>query len=227
MGRRIVQVALLSFVAWSSFTWAWGAIRIDGSSDEAANRTFQRMMKSLKPDQQQALVIALLQINFIGVESVTEAARSADLQNPSAARVKDKIAGMTAPEIIAFSKNNATTTAFVEGEEPGVPQELLRPLAGGPPSTNLADTTWTIEDTINGHIKRDVYQLHADHTMTLIESDKKQGGTCRWEQAGEEVRLSFSDGHSVNLGRFTDPSTMKGEGGNKNGFRWTWTAAKR
>lgn len=224
---RFTRVALLSLMAWSSFTWAWGAIRIDGSSDEAANRTFQRMVKSLKPDQQQALVIALLQINFIGVQSVTEAAGSGDLQKPSAARVKDKIAGMTAPEIIAFAKNNATTTAFVEGEEPGVPQELLRPLAGGPSSADLADTTWTIEDTINGHITRDVYQLHADHTMTLIESDKRQGGTAKWEEAGGEVRLSFSDGYSVNLGRIVDASTMKGDGGNKNGFRWTWTATKR
>ena len=227
MVRWITRVALLSIVSWSAFAWAWGAIRIDGSSDEAANRTFQRMMKSLKPDQQQALVIALLQINFIGVESAEEMTGNAALQNPSAARVRDKIAGMTATEIIEFAKKNATTTAFVEGEEPGVPQELLRPLAGGPSSTNLADTIWSIEDTITGHIKRDVYQLHADHTMTLIETDKKQGGTCRWEQAGEEVRLSFSDGHSVNLGRLTDPSTMIGEGGNKNGFRWTWTAAKR
>ena len=185
------------------------------------------MVQSLKEDQQQALVIALLQINFIGVESAEEMAGNADLHNPSAARVKDKIAGMTAPEIIEFAKKNATTTAFIEGHEPGVPKELLRPLEGGAPAVSLADSVWVIADDANGHIKRDVYELHADHSMTLIESEKKQGGPCRWEQAGDEVRLSFGDGYSINLGRFVDPKTMKGEGGNKTGFRWTWTAARR
>ena len=103
--------------------------------------------------------------------------RNPNMQHPSAGQVRDKIAGMTAPEIIEFAKKTATTTAIVEGQEPGVPQELLRPLVGGPPSSSLADTVWVVRgQRLNGHISHDVYQLHPDHTMTLIDSDMKQGG---------------------------------------------------
>lgn len=221
-------LVLMLFLSFSLVSTA-GPIRIDGSSDAAANRSFQRMLESLKPDKQQALMIAVLQINLIGVESVEDMAGNPDLQHPSAARIRTKIAGMSAPEIVDFAKKTSTTTAHVQGEEtePGVPPELLRPLAGGAPLHDLADTTWVVDDEINGHMKRDVYTLHADHTMTLIESDKKQGGTARWETAGDEVRLSFGDGYSVNVGRFADAATMSGDGGNRNGFRWTWTAKRR
>ena len=185
------------------------------------------MLGSLKPDEQQALLIALVEINLIGVESVEEMAGNVDLQHPSAARVRNRIAGMTAREMIDFAKKNSTTTASVEGKEPGVPPELLRPLAGGTSTHDLSDTTWVIDDTVNGHVRTDVYALHSDHTMTLIESRKQQGGPAHWETAGDEVRLSFSDNYSVYLGHFVDATTMSGDGGNRDGFRWTWTAKQR
>jgi hypothetical protein len=226
MQPKSAVALLIVLLSWSSLAWS-GGIRIDGSSEDAANRTFQRMMELVKPDQQQALAIALIQINLGGAESVYEVLRNPDMQHPSAGRVRDKIAGMTAPEIIAFANKTATTTVVIEGQEPGVPKEFLRPLQDGPTSIELADTTWVIDDNINGHIKRDVYELHGDHTMTLIESDKKPSGVSRWEQAGDEVRLSINDGYTVMLGRLADAITLKGEGGNKNGFRMTWTATKR
>lgn len=225
MKRRILRIALLLLLV--PLVGVAGPIRIDGSSEAAANRTFQRMLQSLKPDQQQALVIAVIQINLIGVESAYGLVGNADLQHPSAARIRTRIAGMSAPEIIAFAAKNATTTAHVKGEEPGVPAELLRPLAGGAPSQTLADTTWMVDDEINGHLERDVYALHADHTMTLIESARRQGGAARWEQAGDEVRLSFGDGYSVYLGKLVDATTMRGDGGNRTGAHWTWTATRR
>ena len=229
MRHRVLVVALLVLSLCLPVVASAGPIRIDGSSEAAANRSFQRMLQSLKPDQQKALLVAVIQINFVGVESAEDMVGNADLQHPSAARIRNTIAGMTATEIIDFSKKNATTTAHIEGEdsEPGVPPELLRPLAGGAPSHDLADTTWVVDDEINGHLKRDVYALHADHTMTLIESDKKQGGTAHWETAGDEVRFSFGDGYSVNLGRFVDATTMSGDGGNRTGVHWSWIAKQR
>ena len=228
MTHRIVRVALLALVLAFTVAAVAGPIRLDGSSETAANRSFQRMMQTLKPAEQQALVVAIVQINLIGVESAEEVAANPSLRQPSVARVRDRIAGMTAQEIIAYSKKNATTTATVgEGHDPGVPPELLRPLAGGAPSHDLSDSTWVIDDTINGHRKRDVYALHADHTMTLIESDKTPNGVARWETAGDEVRLSFGDGYSVDLGRFVDATTMSGDGGNRTGAHWTWTATRR
>jgi hypothetical protein len=228
MRAKVLQARLLvALVTCSSFAWSGQVIRVDGSSDAAANESFQRMVSSLKPDEQQALLIALIQINMGGAESAQDMLREPKMQHPSAAQVKDKIAGMTATEIIAYANKTSKTKAFVEGQEPGVPADLLRPLVGGAPSSDLADTTWVLEDNINGHIKRDVYVLDADHTMTLIESDKTPNGSSHWEQAGEEVRLTFGDGYAVKLGRLVDGTTMKGDGGNKVGFRWTWTATKR
>jgi hypothetical protein len=227
MRRLATQVFLAVVVTCFAPAWARDQVRIDGSSAAAADQSFQRMIKTLKPDDQQALVIALIQINLAGAQSAQDMLHNPNMQNPSAGQVRDKIAGMTAPEIIAFANRTATTKAFVEGQEPGVPKELLRPLVGGSPSTNLADTVWVLEDNINGTIKRDVYELHADHSMKLVESDKTPNGAARWEQAGDEVRLSFGDGYAVKLGRLVDATTMKGDGGNKVGFRWTWTATRR
>lgn len=185
------------------------------------------MVKALNSDEQQALVIALIQINLAGAKSAEDMLRNPNMKNPSAGQVREKIAGMTATEIIAYANKTSTTKTFVQGQEPGVPDELLRPLVGGTPTNNLADTVWIVEDNINGNIKRDVYKLNADHSMTLIESDKTPNGASRWEQAGDEVRLSFGDGYAVKIGHFVDPHTMKGDGGNKVGFRWTWTATRR
>lgn len=227
MKANVRRLGFLVLLGCCSFAIAGPVDRIDGSSDEAANRSFQHMIESLEPDHQQALAIALIQINLGGAQSAQDMLRNPDMQHPSAAQVKDKIGGMSAPEIIEFANKTATTKAFVQGQEPGVPKELLRPLVGGSPSVNLADTVWVLENNINGTIKRDVYELHADHSMTLIESDKTPNGAARWEQAGDEVRLSFGDGYAVKLGRLVDPTTMKGDGGNKVGFRWTWTATKR
>ena len=54
MNSRIGWSVLVLFLACGSFAWSGEVTRIDGSSDEAANSSFQRMMASLKPDQQQA-----------------------------------------------------------------------------------------------------------------------------------------------------------------------------
>jgi hypothetical protein len=227
VNANVARLLVVVFVAWGSIASCRDAIRIDGSSDAAADRSFQRMMESLKPDEQEMLSVALVQINLGDAQSVYDMLRDPNKQHPSAAHVRDKIAGMTASEIIDFARKTSTTKVIVKGQEPGIPQDLLRPLVGGQPPISLAETVWVIEANVNGNTKQDVYALHADHSMTLIESEKTQGGTARWQQAGEEVRLSMSDGFSVYLGHVVDATTIKGDGGNKNGFRWTWTATKR
>jgi hypothetical protein len=224
---NVRRLAFMVLLGCGSLALAGQVVRIDGSSDGAANRSFQHMMESLEPDQQQALAVALVQINLGGADNVYDALRNPTTQHLSAAQVKDNISGMTAPEIIEFANKTATTTAIIKGQEPGVPKDLLRPLVSAAPSLSLADTIWIVEDNINGNIKRDVYELHADHSMTLIESDKTPNGAARWEQVGDEVRLSFGDGYAVKLGRLVDATTMKGDGGNKVGVRWTWTATRR
>jgi hypothetical protein len=227
MSHKSVRAALITSLFLSSLGWATQPIRIDGSTEAAADASFQQMIQSLKPDEQQALAIALVQINLAGATSAEDMLRTPSMRNPSAGHIRTKIDGMSAAEIIDYAKTVATTKAFIKGQEPGVPKDLLRPLVGGAPSNDLADTVWVIDDTINGQSKRDAYRFNPDHTMTLIESDKTQNGVSRWERMGEEVRLTFGDGYSVKLGRVVDATTMQGDGGNEAGFRWTWTARKR
>ena len=58
--------------------------------------------------KKQQLVGAMLQLNFNGVNSAIEIASSPALQHPSILRIKDKVAGMTADEIIDLAKHTST-----------------------------------------------------------------------------------------------------------------------
>src|SRR4051812_21051777 len=114
------RLALLVLLVSGSFALAGQVVRIDGSSEEAANRSFQHMMESLKADQQQALLAALIQINLGGAESVYDALRNPKMQHPSAGQIRDKIAGLTAAEIIEFANKAGTARAIIKGQEPGL-----------------------------------------------------------------------------------------------------------
>jgi hypothetical protein len=80
-------------------------IHLDASSDAAANRSFQRMLNSLDTNQKTQLAAAVVQLNMVGVATASDAPK-----DPSAARIKDKIAGMTASEIIDLAHRTATNT---------------------------------------------------------------------------------------------------------------------
>jgi hypothetical protein len=80
-------------------------IHIDGSSDAAANRSYQRMVNSLDGTKKDELVTAVLQLNLVGVETASDAPT-----NPSAARIRDRIGGMNASEIIDLAHRTATNT---------------------------------------------------------------------------------------------------------------------
>lgn len=56
----------------------------------------------------------MLKINMAGVQSAYDVVQSKDLQSPSIARIKDRVAGMTAEEIIALA--NRTSDVKVEVE---------------------------------------------------------------------------------------------------------------
>jgi hypothetical protein len=84
-----VVLAFASFAAVAS-----GGIHLDAKSNASANASFQRMVTSLDTTQRSKLQQAPADLN--------KADTSADpkLPNPSAARIKDKIAGLNAQEII-------------------------------------------------------------------------------------------------------------------------------
>jgi hypothetical protein len=224
--RTPLALAALLTLGSALTTDAAEPIRIDGSSTEATERSFQQMTAALTQEQQIQLMMAMVQLNFVGVTSATEAISNPALQQPSAGRIKDKITGMTASEIIDLANRTATTQAFVQGKEPGVPSDLLRPLQAGSVPQSLAGTTWVITSDVNGHVREDVYAFHEDHTGQLVETDRKSPGIHRWEQSGIEMRLSTNDGYSVFLGHFKEDGSMVGEAGNEIGTRWTWIAEK-
>ncbi len=91
------------------------AVRIDASSPQAAEASYEAMMDALSPEEQQKLAIAVVMLNMEGVKSVYEVVGNPDLQKPSMAHIRDKVAGMTAEEIIERAKENPSVRIKVKG----------------------------------------------------------------------------------------------------------------
>ena len=105
-----------SFVAAFALLLVFGAlaaepIRIDGTTDDTAARSFERMMDVASPEQAQELRAAMLLVALDGVESASEMLASPELRNPSIALIKDRVDGMTADELIELSKTSTTRLA--------------------------------------------------------------------------------------------------------------------
>lgn len=58
------------------------------------------MVESVGPEKKQKLLIAMLQINLVGVNSAYRAAGNPELRRVGIAKVKNKIANLNADEII-------------------------------------------------------------------------------------------------------------------------------
>lgn len=62
--------------------------------------------------KKEELAIAILKLNMAGVKGAHELLADPDLQKPSIIRIKDRVAGMTADEIIGLA--NRTSEVRVE-----------------------------------------------------------------------------------------------------------------
>jgi hypothetical protein len=100
--------AMIAFISLSA--GAGQGIHIDASSDAAANRSLQRMLSSMDTNQKTQLSDAIVQLNR-SVDDASGSAANAAQQRPSAARIKDKIGGLTASEIIELAHRTAPATA--------------------------------------------------------------------------------------------------------------------
>lgn len=85
-------------------------MRIDGTSVESTNSSFQRMIQKLPRRKAEKVMAAMVLINLEGVKSAYDIVGDPNLQNLSAARIKDRIDGMTADEIIALADSLETPT---------------------------------------------------------------------------------------------------------------------
>jgi len=98
---RKVLLALVVVVAAGCASMKSGGedVRIDATSVETAVASYQAMMTGRSQAQQQQLALAVLMLNLEGVKSASDAGDDAGSVGP----IKDKVAGLSADEIIALS----------------------------------------------------------------------------------------------------------------------------
>lgn len=113
MFRTTLNALFVAALLFAGGAHAREPIRIDASTEASAKASFEAMTTSLSPRKQQALQIAVLVLNMDGVSSAYEAVNNPELQRPSIERIRDKVSGMTADEIIRLSKR-VTSVRVVE-----------------------------------------------------------------------------------------------------------------
>ena len=92
------------------------AVRLDATSDVAAQNSFKRMLDQSSPTRKQELAVAMLKLNMTGVQSAYEVVGSAELQSPSIVRIKDRVSGMTAEEIIDLANRTSDVKIDVQSK---------------------------------------------------------------------------------------------------------------
>lgn len=79
-------------------------ISIDAQSEESAQHTYEHMFHQLPKGKRMELQMAILLLNMDGVGSASEMLANPDLRNPGIKRIRARVAGMSADQIIAESK---------------------------------------------------------------------------------------------------------------------------
>ena len=104
MLKSIAAITLSVAFAAGCATTHKAAIHLDASSAEAAEASYRAMMEDRSPADKQQLALAVLKLNMEGVKNAYEVVGNPELQSLSIARVRDKVAGMTAEQIIDRAK---------------------------------------------------------------------------------------------------------------------------
>lgn len=111
MRKTVSGLMLLALLASTPFVaQAKRGMRIDATSVESTNSSFERMVQKLPRRKAEKVIAAMLLINLEGVKSMYDVVGDPNLHNLSAARIKDRIGGMTADEIIALADSLETPT---------------------------------------------------------------------------------------------------------------------
>lgn len=220
-----IGAALIALLLLTGLAHAQVQVRIDASSDKSTEQSYERMFESLDDDRRIKLQTAIIQLNMIGVSSAKEMLADPELRNPGPVRIQDRIAGLTAGEIIALADKTATTKIIMPGEEPGVPADLLTPLDAGRPAYSLASTQWRFVTDTNGFLKENTFEFESGGKLET--TPPSTVGVDTWEQSADEVRIFINDRYAVSRGRFVDADHLRGTGGNKMGTTWTWTAERQ
>ena len=114
-GLKLVLTVLFLLLS-GDFVHAKDPVRIDASTDASAQASWDQLIAKAPRDKKQKLQIALVQLNLVGVNSAYEVVSNPALQSPSVSRIKDKIAGLTADEIIELANRTSTVKVQQSGQ---------------------------------------------------------------------------------------------------------------
>ncbi|MEP6907839.1 MAG: hypothetical protein ABI858_07670 [Pseudoxanthomonas sp.] len=92
------------------------SVRLDATSDASAKQSFERMLDQASGKKKQELAIAMFKLNMVGVKSAYEVVASPELQSLSITRIKDRVAGITADEIIDLANRMSEVKIEVQGK---------------------------------------------------------------------------------------------------------------
>jgi hypothetical protein len=96
MGLCVALVSIAAFAAQP--------ITIDASSEQSAQESYTKMFESLSDSKRIQLQMAILKINMDGIGSASEMMAEPELRNPGIKRIRNRVAGMTADQIIDEAK---------------------------------------------------------------------------------------------------------------------------
>lgn len=102
MSKHLAVALVAAGIACSAL--AQDSVTIDAQSEESAQRTYEQMFQRLPEGKRMELQMAILQLNMDGVGSASEMLADPELRNPGIKRIRARVAGMSADQIIAESK---------------------------------------------------------------------------------------------------------------------------
>jgi hypothetical protein len=110
MKRHLAALLLALAASWS--VYAAEPLRLDASTDETTVASWNAMVGAASPTQRQQLLEAMLKINLAGINSANEMLSTPDTDSLGIVRIKEKVSGLTAEQIIDLS--NKVSTVRVE-----------------------------------------------------------------------------------------------------------------
>lgn len=102
MFKQVIPALVAMLLAFSAL--AASPLTIDASSAQSAQASYERMFDALPTGQRVELQKAIILINMDGVGSAAEMLQDPELRNPGIKKIRARVAGMTAQQIIAEAR---------------------------------------------------------------------------------------------------------------------------
>lgn len=230
MNKYFYIILILVLTTSSVFAQKLELTKIDGSTNDSFTASLQKLTELLNKKEQYELQIAILKINLEGISGVKKAMEKNKLQGKPTSETISKLHGLTFKEIIALAASSNSVSISLAGQEPGLSEGFKKPLET---TTNtsiikLSDSSWAFTTNINGHIKQKTFKFMPDGILKYIipKQDKETSKKLisRWQQEGNNIRISFNNDYSIYLGSIESDILMTGKSTNINGSNWIWKA---